>query len=306
MSGTLIRLGVPIDSVGGSGGTELGPAALRRQLTGLTFREGGDCLNRLRGGRRDPTTGWLDFEHVLEVTGEVRTRVGELAAPAESSGGMDQSRGAAPPPLLVLGGCCTLVPAVLAGMRDAAGGKPLGLAYLDGHLDLYEGHTSPTGEGADMPVATALGKAPQALLDRLGTNSLLDSDRLCLIGARDPDERADVGDPVADWGIGWFRDRDSLRGADLAAVGASAAEHLAARGRFWLALDVDILDQDEFPATDYLMPDGLTLTDLGALIGPLASSPALAGLSVTCFNPEKDPDGRCGRALADLLTAVLA
>jgi hypothetical protein len=32
----------------------------------------------------------------------------------------------------------------------------------------------------------------------------------------------------------------------------------------------------------------------------------LLGVSLGCFNPEKDPDGSCGVALADLLEAVLA
>lgn len=303
-SGPLARLGVPIDSVGEAGGTELGPSAMRRHLTGLTFREGGDTLRRLRGGKRDPATGWLDFDDVLAMTSEVRARVADLAARPEAPGPTDAEQST--PPLIVLGGCCTLIPAVLAGMCDAAGGEPLGLAYLDGHMDLYEGRNSPTGEGADMPVATALGRGPGALVDRLGATPLLDPARLCLIGSRDRQERIDVGAPAEEWGIEWFRDRDSLRDADLAEVGASAAEHLAASGRFWLALDVDILDQDEFPATDYLMSDGLSLAELEELMRPLASSPALAGLSVTCFNPEKDPHGHYGNALGDLLTTLFA
>lgn len=195
MPGTLTCLGVPIDSVGESGGTELGPAALRRVLVDLPMVEAGDTHERLRGG----------------------------------------------------------------GLRDAAG-ESVGLAYLDGHMDPYEGSTSPTGEGADDPV---------------------------------------------DWGIEWFRDRDSLRGADLAAVGSAAESHLREGGRFWLALDVDVLDERAFPATDYLMPDGLELADLETLIRPLLRSEALAGLSITCFNPEKDPDGRCSSALASLLTSNL-
>jgi arginase len=57
------------------------------------------------------------------------------------------------------------------------------------------------------------------------------------------------------------------------------------------------LDQDVFPATDYLMPGGATWDQLHAVMRPLATSPALVGISVGCYNPEKDPDGACGRAL---------
>ena len=39
--------------------------------------------------------------------------------------------------------------------RDVLG--RIGLAYIDGHVDIYDHRTSPTGEAADMPVAALLG-----------------------------------------------------------------------------------------------------------------------------------------------------
>ncbi len=81
------------------------------------------------------------------------------------------------------------------------------------------------------------------------------------------EEAVGFGSPVpGEVGIDHYRDRDSLRGADLAAVGAEAAERLssAGSGRFWLHLDVDVLDQDAFPATDVLQPDGLSLAELSS------------------------------------------
>jgi arginase len=47
-------------------------------------------------------------------------------------------------------GGCSLLPG-LAGARRTYG--RVGPAYLDGHLDLYDGVTSPTGEAADMPIS---------------------------------------------------------------------------------------------------------------------------------------------------------
>jgi arginase len=52
-----------------------------------------------------------------------------------------------------------------------------------------------------------------------------------------------------------------------------------------------VLDERAMPATDYLMPDGLEWNELAQLLAPLGSSPALAGLSLGCLNPEKDPKG---------------
>jgi len=286
----LTLLGVPIDSVGREGGTELGPAVLRERLSAASLRDAGDTGHTIRGLERDPDNGWLAYPDILKMSAEVRGRVAEITATGQVP--------------LVLGGCCTLLPAALAGARDSIG--EIGLAYFDGHLDLFTGQTSPTGEGADMPVATALGLAPSGLLDLLGEKPIVAPEHMALVGARDREELDLIAPLPAGLGLGRIEYRDALRHADLARTGQSIADELASGdGRFWLHLDVDVLDRDAFPATDYLMPDGLSMPELKALFAPIAGSPGLIGINVTCFNPEKDRDKSCGRALADLLESTL-
>jgi len=289
-AGPLTLLGVPIDSVGKSGGTELGPESLREKLGPDGFEDAGDTVHRIRGLERDTKNGWLAFGDILEVTGEVRSRVAELTA-----------AGKVP---VVLGGCCSLLPGALAGARDSLG--EIGLAYFDGHLDLFTGQTSPTGEGADFPVAATLGIAPEELNRALGTTPVVPPERMVLVGARDQEELDLIYPFPKGLGIGRIEYRDDLRHKDLDRVGRSLAAELTSGGsRFWLHLDLDVLDREVFPATDYLMPDGLSMAELRALLTPLASSPGLVGVDVTCFNPEKDPDGRCGTELAALIRSSL-
>lgn len=283
-------LGVPIDSVGQAGGTEHGPAALRGLLAEEGLDDAGDTAHRIRGLERDPANGWLAFDDVLAVTSEVRSRVAELTA-----------AGRVP---LILGGCCTLLPGALAGARDSLG--ELGLAYVDGHLDLFTGVTSPTGEGADMPAATVLGIAPPELLERLGQTPIVDPARIAFAGARDEEELELIAPLPEGLGLGRNDDRDRLRHADLDRAGRRIAHEVAGGGpdgRFWLHVDVDVLDRRAFPATDYLMDDGLSLPELRALTLPLAAAEGLAGINLTCFNPDKDRDGACGALLADLARA---
>lgn len=288
--GPLTLLGVPIDSVGKAGGTELGPAALRELLGPEGFEDAGDTSQQIRGLERDVKNGWLAFEDIVKMTAEVRSAVAGLTA-----------AGKVP---VLLGGCCTLLPGALAGARDSLG--EIGLAYFDGHLDLFTGITSPTGEGADMPVAAALGIAPNRLLEVIGDTPVVDPGKIALIGARDQEELDLIAPLPDDLGIARIEYRDDLRHGDLTRVGESIAAELTGDGsKFWLHLDVDILDSDAFPATDYLMPDGLSMTELRALFAPLASSPGLAGVGITCFNPEKDEGGACGAELAELMRSTL-
>jgi arginase len=285
---SLALIGVPIDSVGRGGGAELGPATLRElgvvKATGAVDR--GDLDVKIRGEERDTETGIVGSADVLAATAAIRD-----AVEATSSAG---SR-----PLL-LGGCCAELPGALAGARDAAGA--IGLAYLDGHLDLYDGVTSPTGEAADMPISVALGLGPERWVEASG-GATVRAERLTLIGFRDKEESVRYGMlqpeqldpeprqlPVA-----------ALRDAGPRRSGERVAAALAADGPFWLHFDVDVLDPDVFPATDYLMPGGLSWDAATEVLRPLAASPALIGASIACYNPDKDPDRGCGRALVEAL-----
>ena len=149
-----VAIGVPIDSVGRAGGTELAPAAVReRDLLGrLGARDAGDLAPRIRGDVRDAETGVIGIDGVVAVTEAVRAAVRDAVA----SGGRP----------LVLGGCCTVVPGAMAGLRDADAAA--GLANVDGHVDVYDGVSSPTGEAADMPVGVALGREPARWVGRRG------------------------------------------------------------------------------------------------------------------------------------------
>ena len=294
MTGGWTVLGVPIDSIGAPAGgprvgTELSPEALRRRgiVDRLAGLDAGDVDTRITGPARDVQTGLVGGATVATSVAAVRRAT------------VDVLRTGRRP--LVVGGCCTVLLGALAAARDELG--PVGLAYLDGHLDLYDHLTSPTGEAADMPVAVLLGIGQQGLLDAVAPSPVLDVHRLRLLGARDAGEHADLAPLAAELDV-HVTSPEGIASAPVAAGGA-AAYALGRGGRFWLHLDVDILSVDAFPATDYLMPGGLSLDELRDLMRPLGSDAALVGVSVGCYNPEKDPDGRCGDALADLLVDVL-
>jgi arginase len=277
-------VGVPIDSVGRGGGTEHGPEALRRLglPAALGGRDLGDLEVRIRGEERDPATGLLASADVLATTSAIREAVAARIG--------DGSR-----PFLA-GGCCAELPGALAGARDALG-ESVGLVHFDGHLDLYDGETSPTGEAADMPVSVALGLGPEAWVEAAG-GAAVAAGRLALIGFRDREESIEHGmrQPESLSPAPELIGAAALRDGAAAALATRLADRLGAAGPFWLHFDVDVLDQGVFPATDYLMPGGLDWPEAEAVLAPLLSS-SLIGASLGCYNPEKDPGQRHGRRL---------
>ncbi len=293
MAAPWTAIGVPIDSVGRAGGTEHAPAAMREHdlLARIGAEDRGDLDVRIHGEERDPATGVIGLADTLATTRAVRAAVRDVVADGRRA--------------LVLGGCCALVPGALAGLRDAVGA--LGVAYVDGHVDVYDGTTSPTGEGADMPMSVAFGRGPDAWVDAAGGASVAPAD-VVVLGARDPEEAADIADLRAGTLAALeVLGPDELRARGLRAAGARAAQRLGADGRpFWIHLDLDVLDERAMPATDYLMPDGLEWDELAELLEPLGASPGLAGLSLGCLNPDKDPGGTFTERTCALLAGALS
>ncbi|MGC2240164.1 MAG: arginase family protein [Acidimicrobiia bacterium] len=285
-------IGVPIDSAGSQGGTELAPAAFRSLGIRDAFEsvDSGDLDVRIRAANRDPVTGVVGLDDVCETTVAIRTAV----ASALSAGTV---------PFLI-GGCCTMVPGAVAGVRDVRGRA--GLAHLDGHLDLYDQTSSPLGEAADMPVAVALGLGPEPWIDAAGGPSLTPSDTW-IVGYRDREQSLDDGMVMPEDFDPPVRclTTNGMRSIGLVATGEDVAISLAGTTEgFWVHLDLDIVDPELFFANDAPVPDGIDWEELTTLLEPLCNSPSLAGFSLGCYNPEKDRDQANGRRIVKMIQEV--
>ncbi len=282
-------IGVPIDSVGlgraDRHGTELSPDALRAAGLGrLGWEDRGDLDVRIPDDDRDAATGLVGLEGVLATTDGVRRAVADLVREGERP--------------FVLGGCCTLLTGALAGARDVLG--TVGLVYVDGHLDFYDGVTSPTGEAADMPIAVLLGDGPAPWVERVAPVPVVPASAIAILGYHDADELADLEDRLAVNRAAGLFDADvaAIRREGARSTALAALAHVSrASERVWMHIDLDVLDQDVFPATDYLMSGGLDWDELTELLLPVATDPGLVGWSLSCYNPEKDPEGADGRAV---------
>ncbi len=294
MNAPFALIGVPIDSAGTAGGTELAPAALRALGLGdvVPGLDLGDLAVRIRADGRDPVTGVVGLEDVCDTTGTIRSAV---------AGALGDGR----VPFLI-GGCCALVPGALAGVRDAGGA--VGLIHLDGHIDLYDQESSPLGEAADMPITVAIGLGPPDWIDAAGGSSLSSSD-VWILGYRDRDQALEDGmlmpeevDPPI----------NCLSTEEIEQTGPKAAALMAVRAlesstdRFWVHLDLDIVDPGLFFANDAPVPDGIDWDQLTEMLSATFASPALAGFSLGCYNPVKDIDDANGRRIVRMIGDALA
>ena len=141
-------------------------------------------------------------------------------------------------------------------------------------------------------------------MDRVTPLPVIRPEAIAILGYHDEEELADIGDQLPERRASGIFDAsaDVVRREGPGPIGAAALAHVQRSARpVWFHVDLDVLDQDVFPATDYLISGGLDWDQFLELAGPVADSPDLVGWSLSCYNPEKDPDGRDGRAIVSAI-----
>ena len=147
---------------------------------------------------------------------------------------------------VVHGGDCTTLLGTIPALRRSG---PVGLFFVDGHEDTMPLDVSEDGEAANTEIGLLLGltgrllKGP--LADRVG---VIGKHEIVILGPRDEPwrQRFNVGS-LRDHGV-WFRDwqQTSARPEENA---RDAVRHLrAAADRWWLHVDLDVLDPEAFAA----------------------------------------------------------
>jgi arginase len=178
---------------------------------------------------------------------------------------------------LVLGGDCSILLGAMLALRRRG---RYGLAFVDGHLDFRTEDVDAVA-GEDLAVVT--GRAEDALADIDGLRPYVLDEDVVAYGERE----GEAIDPA-------------IRVIDLAAL--RAGEWAVPPLPYWVHVDADVLRLD---AVDSPQPDGLSYDELAALLRRLLAGP-VAGMQVTIFDPDLDPDGTAAEALTACLVKATA
>ncbi|MER7519158.1 arginase family protein [Streptomyces sp. NPDC126499] len=205
---------------------------------------------------------------------------------------------------LVLGGDCSVQLGAALALRRLG---RYGLASVDASPDFrHPGNSDRVGAAAGEELALSTGRGQADLTDLEGRRPYLRDEDVRVLGTRDAFvaeaelvELRALKVPVAT--VSELRERGP---GELGAATAVSLETPALDG-FWVHLDADVLDPTVMPAVDSPDPDGLLPDELTALLRPLVRSPRCAGLNVTIYDPDLDPDGTAGVLLTDLVVAAL-
>lgn len=290
----IVLLGAATSAAALRSGLERAPEALR--AAGLAERLKGAGFTVLDHGNTASYISQADEDHpraknvpaVLKLLNDLRPRV-EVAVKS----------GALP---LILTGDCISVLAAIAGARRYH--RNVSLIYMDRDADLNVPATSSSGCVDGMVISQIIGRGAPELVRFWGEPPLVREPDVALFGFErldPPEEQYLLASPL--------RRHPYL---EVAAIGAATAARVAlervhaAKHQFILHFDVDLIDGEEFPWTNFSGTGGLSLNDVRDALCVFASQPNLAAFEVAGYNPDLDPDGRGAQMLIDLLTAVLS
>jgi arginase len=290
----IVLLGAATSAAALRSGLERAPEALR--AAGIAERLKAAGFTVLDHGNTSTYVSQPDEEHpraknvssILKLLNDLRPRI-EVAVKS----------GALP---VILTGDCISVLATIAGTRRYF--RNVSLIYMDRDADLNVPATSPSGCVDGMVISQVIGRGAPELVRFWGEPPLVREPDVALFGFErldPPEEQYLLASPL--------RRHPYL---EVAAVGAAAAARLAlervhaARHEFVLHFDVDLINGEEFPWTNFPETGGLSLSEVRDALCVFAARPNLAAFEVAGYNPDLDPDGQGARKLIELLTAVLS
>ena len=247
-----------------------------------------------------PLVDWGETLFAVEAPGHPPVaRIAELCRRLADSVGEALDDGAFP---LIIGGDHSIAIGTWSGVARFVG-APVGLLWIDAHLDSHTPETSYSGAIHGMPLACLLGRGDKRLLG-LGIPGLqLDPRHTVVLGPRSWE--AEEAAFLARMGVRVIGE-DEIGERGLAACFAEAAAIVtgAANG-FGITLDLDAFDPAAAPGVGSPEPDGLPAREVRDGLQRLAASGGLRALEIVEYNPDRDRHGITARLISDVIGDLL-
>jgi arginase len=204
---------------------------------------------------------------------------------------------------LVVGGDHSCAIGTWSGVHHAFAEKgPIGLIWIDAHMDSHTVATTPSGQIHGMPLACLLGHGEAALTAIDGAEAKLRPEHVCLIGVRSFE--AGEAALLHRLGVRVF-DMAEVRRRGLAKVFDEALAIVRhGTAGFGVSVDLDALDPEEEPGVGTPVPGGLRRAELAAALSHLHGDPAFAAMEIVEYNPRRDRKHATADAAGALVNAI--
>jgi ornithine--oxo-acid transaminase len=200
---------------------------------------------------------------------------------------------------LVLGGDHSCAMGTWRGVAEGARG-PIGLLWIDAHLDAHTPATSHTGRLHGMPLAALLGQGGDALCVEC---AVLAPEHVCVVGVRsfEPEEAA----LLAALGVRVYPMREiAERGLETVLDEALARVRRGTSG-YGITLDLDAIDPVDAPGVTTPVPHGLRAAALVPALEALARAAPPLAVEIAEYDPGRDASGATAQLVGHAAAALL-
>jgi ornithine--oxo-acid transaminase len=290
----IAQLAKPVEIIGvacGDGAPDKGSAA------GPDTLRAGGLVSRLQ--RRSISAAWGETirpvpGNTLDAVHGVCQRLAQRVRAVVEHGGLP----------LVLGGDHSCAIGTWKGVASALRTRgPLGLIWIDAHMDAHTPQTTPSGALHGMPLACLFGHGDPRLTALAG-GVRLHPEHVCLIGVRSH-EAAEAA-LLEQLGVRIYFMQEVTRRGIAAVLKEAVADVTAGTAGFGITVDLDALDPRDAPGVTTPVAGGIRAGEMAAALAQVNAHPALAAIEVAEYNPERDRGSRTAGAVEQLLDAILA
>lgn len=185
---------------------------------------------------------------------------------------------------LVVGGDHSCAIGTWSGVHRALADKgPLGLIWIDAHMDSHTFASTPSGQIHGMPLACLLGYGDAELTSIDGAEAKLHPEHVCLIGVRSFE--AGEAALLHQLGVRVF-DMEEIHRRGLAEVFDEALTIVRdGTAGFGVSVDLDAFDPTEEPGVGSPVPGGLRRAELAEALTRLRGDPSFVAMEVAEYNP---------------------
>ena len=205
---------------------------------------------------------------------------------------------------IVLGGDHSAAVGTWSGVQSVYEDQgPIGLLWIDAHLDSHTFETTESGNIHGMPLAALLGRGATELTQLFTSQTKLLPQHVCVLGARsyEPGE----WETLNELGVHvFYMDEIHARGLDdcyeeainIVKTGTAA---------YGISFDLDAIDPSEAPGVSAPEPNGILREELLPLLISEIYEPNCLGIEIMEFNPHQDKNNLTENLIIDTIKALV-
>lgn len=203
---------------------------------------------------------------------------------------------------VVIGGDHSVAIGTWSGVARAIA-EPIGLLWIDAHLDSHTPETSYSGAIHGMPLACLLGRGDKRLLNIGLEGTQISAAHTVVLGPRsyEPEEL----EFLQRMQVRIIDSDEILRRGFAACLDEAIAIVASAPAGFGVTLDLDAIDPRLAPGVGSPEPDGLVVHDAVEAMRRIGGLPGLKALEIVEYNPDRDRHGTTAGLISDLIGELL-